>query len=151
VRLSNRYYVELVYGKLSYLYGKECAEKLCQEGPVKIVLSSTGRPRHVYVHDVLVFTLRNTDGYLLPTIEGCKYVKYYVKVREDAVPFIKQGRSVIAKTVLDVSDDARPGCEVKVLSPEGEILAVGRLLLSKDEIRTVTRGAAVKVRDHVRS
>ncbi len=152
MRLSGRYYLELIYGKLAYLYGSDVARKLLEKGSsVRVTFSTTGRPRHIYVGDKLVFTLRNSDGYLLPTLAGAEYVKYQVIVREDAVPYVRQGRSVIAKTVVSVSQDARPGYEVKVTSPEGEVLAVGRLILSLDEVRTVLRGAAVKVRDHVGS
>lgn len=152
MKLSEKYYVELIYGKLAYLYGSDVARKVLENSKeVKITFSTTGRPRHVYVNNKLLFTLRNSDGYLLPTLEGAKYIKYEVRVREDAVPYVKQGRSVIAKTVTYVTPDARPGYEVKVTSPDGEVLAVGRLLLSPEEVRNVLRGPAVKVRDHVAS
>jgi len=148
--IPDKIHRETIIGKLSYLYGREIVEKIDLED-VKYVLSSTGRVRDVYIKDRLVFTLRMSDGYLLPTIEGCKYVKNSVVVNEEAVPFIKSGRSVIAKSIVDIYGDPIPGEEVKVCSRDGQILAVGRLLLSEDEIRNAKRGIAVKVRHSSKS
>ncbi|WP_243665589.1 PUA domain-containing protein [Vulcanisaeta sp. JCM 16159] len=61
---------------------------------------------------------------------------------------MKQGRSVMARFVIDVRN-AVPGDEVAIYSEDGEFLGVGRLLLSKDEVLSVGRGVAVKLRHHV--
>ncbi len=145
--LPEEIYVETIYGKLSYLYGSDVAESVFS-GNVDYVLSSRGRVREVYIGKTLLFTLRVSDGYLLPTLEGSKHIKNVVVVNDDAVPFVKSGKSVIAKSVVYISEDVFPGEEVAVYSRSGELLAVGRLLLSPYEIRSVERGIAVKVRHH---
>ncbi len=114
---------------------------------LKVTLSSTGRVRHVYREDKLIFTLRMEDGYLLPTLKGAELLDQSVTVSKDAAPFIRKGKSVMAKSIVQVSPDILPGLEVAVRTEEGDIIAVGRLLLSADEIMTVRRGVAVKVRD----
>ncbi|WP_243679966.1 hypothetical protein [Vulcanisaeta souniana] len=44
-----------------------------------------------------------------------------------------------------------PGDEVAIYSEDGELLGVGRLMLSRDEARSVGRGGvAVKLRHHVK-
>ncbi len=147
---SMKLHIEAARGKISYIYGREVARMIFdREDEVRVALSGTGRVRQVYLGEVLLFTLRMEDGYLLPTLQGAKLIKHAVVIQDDAVPFVRRGKSVMAKSVIDVSPDALPGLEVAVRSRDGETIAVGRLLLSLDEIRSVKRGVAVKVRDSV--
>ncbi|NPA23270.1 MAG: pseudouridine synthase [Crenarchaeota archaeon] len=144
-------HIETVLGKLSYLYGESIIRYLKENlEKLSIRLTSTGRVRDIIIEDKLHFTLRMGDGYLLPTIEAAPHVSLSVTVTDDAVPFVSSGRSVIAKTVLKVEGSPYPGEEVSVKDREGNVLAVGRLLLSEEEVRSVRRGIAVKVRDHIR-
>jgi len=143
-------YLETARGKISYIYGKEAARKIFSDSSkLRVTLSGTGRVRHLYLDDELLFTLRMEDGYLLPTLRGAELISYSVVVSEDAAPFVRRGKSVMAKSVIDLSPDLIPGVEVAVKTKQGEIIAVGRLLLSPEEILSVKRGVAVKVRDAV--
>jgi len=143
-------HLETVFGKLSYLYGEDIIKYLRDKiDKMKLKFTATGRVRDVILDDKLFFTLRMSDGYLLPTIESSQHMETYVIVSDDAVPFVSSGRSVIAKSIVAVAGDPYPGEEVSVRDRSGRAIAVGRLLLSTDEIRSVKRGIAVKVRDHV--
>ncbi len=144
-------HVETVLGKLSYLYGEKVSEMLKELiDKINMRFTSTGRVRDILLDNKLYFTLRMSDGYLLPTMNSAPYIELSVTISDDAVPFVSSGRSVIAKSILDMIGDPYPGEEVAVKDREGRTIAVGRLLLSKDEVKTVSRGIAVKVRDHIR-
>ncbi len=121
---------------------------------VRIVFSKrTGRIRHVYLREKMLATLRPTDGLFSLTITGAKRImehmrtqRLWVKIQEEAEPFVVGGRSVFAKHVIDADEEIRPQEEVIVVNEKGEVLAVGRAILSGREMKTFRRGVAVRVR-----
>ncbi len=137
----------MAYGLLSYVYGPEVADRVFSSGDVKCGFSGTGALRRIYLNDKLIFTVRVHDGKPLPTIEGAQFINKIVIVRNDAKPFLKKGRNVMAKSVIDIRN-AIPGDEVVVYSEDGELLCVGRLMLSLEEAKSIGRGVAVKTRQH---
>ncbi|WP_054841874.1 pseudouridine synthase [Vulcanisaeta distributa] len=137
---------DIIRGVLSYIYGPSILKRL--NGELKIEVSRTGGLRRIYLGDELIFTIRASDGRPLPTLEGARLIDKVVIVSREAAPFVKQGRSVMARFVIDVRN-AVPGDEVAIYSEDGEFLGVGRLLLSKDEVLSVGRGVVVKLRHHV--
>jgi predicted RNA-binding protein (TIGR00451 family) len=56
------------------------------------------------------------------------------------------GRSLFAKHVLEADPEIRPQNEVIVVDEGGELVAVGRAVLSGEEMTLFKLGAAVKVR-----
>ncbi|WP_069808354.1 PUA domain-containing protein [Vulcanisaeta thermophila] len=139
---------EVVRGLVMYLYGEEVWEKM--KGDLRVEFSGrSGALRRVYLNGKLIFILRASDGYLIPTIEGARLINKRVIVRGDAAKFIREGRSVITKSVINIIN-ALPGEEVGVFSEDGELLGVGRLMLSMDEVSSLGRGVVVKMRQHVR-
>jgi predicted RNA-binding protein (TIGR00451 family) len=120
---------------------------------VEVVLSkSTGRIRHIYLNDELLATLRPTDGMFSLTIEGAKRLRradsthYWVTVTEDAARFVMSGKSVFAKHVLDADTAIKPQEEVIVLDKDGNLLAVGKAILTGKEMKLFKKGLAVRVR-----
>jgi len=77
-------------------------------------------------------------------------VKKFIIIDDDAVPFVKEGKSVFSKFVISVDDTLRPYDECIVVSEHDEFLAVGQCLLSPCEMGLFSFGQAVKIRDHVR-
>lgn len=137
---------DIIRGVLSYIYGQDILNRL--NGRLRIEVGSTGGLRRIYLNDKLIFVIRASDGYALPTMDGAPLIGKVVIVRRDAAPFVKQGRSVMAKSVIDIKN-AVPGDEIAIYSENGELLGVGRLVLSKGEAMSVNRGVAVKIRHHV--
>ena len=121
---------------------------------VKIVFSrNTGRIRYVYFEGRRLGTMRPTDGFFSLSIEGARRVvdgrqsaKCFVTVRSDVAKFIAEGGDVFAAHVVSADDEVRAKDEVIVLDEEGSVLAVGRAVLSGEEMRAFKRGVAVKVR-----
>lgn len=124
---------------------------------IKITYSKrTGRPRHFYLEGTVIATLRPTDGFLSLTLVGAKRLaealpppRFRVVVREDVVKFIAEGKDVFAKHVVNADPQLRAGEEVIVTSPDSEVIAVGKALLTGKEILRFKRGVAVKVRKGV--
>ncbi|GAB6946794.1 hypothetical protein JCM16161A_09240 [Vulcanisaeta sp. JCM 16161] len=139
---------DVVRGVISYIYGPDVLRIM--GGEFRIEVSKTGGLRRIYLGDKLIFTIRASDGRPLPTLEGARFINKVVIVSREAAPFVKQGRSVMARFIIDIRN-AVPGDEVAIYSEDGELLGVGRLLLSRDEVLSVNRGVAVKLRQHVRS
>ena len=147
------YALEKIRKIADYQFGKGVGEKLFPEN-VKIVFSKrTGRIRHVYLNDKLLATLNPITGFFTLTIEGAKKVleamqpkRLWVQVRNDAALFVEKGSDVFVKHVTDLDEEIRPGEEVIVVNSKGEVIAVGRAMLSGAEMRVFNRGIAVRVR-----
>jgi len=97
--------------------------------------------------------MRPTDGLLSLSIEGAKRIvqnapeaQCYVTVRDDVSKFIARGGDVFATHVVKADDGIRARDEVIVIAGDRRILAVGRSVLSGEEMRVFKRGVAVKVR-----
>lgn len=136
-----------------YQFGRGVGEKLFPND-VEIVYSKrTGRIRHVYLGEKMLATLRPTNGLFSLTIKGAKRmielvkpIRLWVRIQEEAVPFIKKGKSVFAKHVVDADKEIRPKEEVIVIDDKDKVLAVGRAMLTGEEMTAFKRGVAVKVR-----
>ena len=136
-----------------YQLGKNVGRNLFPEN-VKIVRSKrTGRIRYVYLDGIRLATLRPTDGLFSLSIAGAKRIvenvdsaKCLVTVQDDVSKFIAEGGDVFAKHVAKADSDIRPKDEVIVVSEGGGVLAVGRAVLSGDEMEAFRSGVAVKVR-----
>ncbi len=121
---------------------------------VEVVLSKrTRRIRYVYLSGKRLATMRPTDGFFSLSIAGAKRIvrsmrsaKCFVTVNNDVSRFIAEGGDVFAAHVVRADDEIRSKQEVIVLDENGEVLAVGRSVLSGEEMKAFKRGVAVKVR-----
>jgi predicted RNA-binding protein (TIGR00451 family) len=142
-----------IRGVADYQFGKSVGTKLFPEN-VEIVRSKrTGRIRYVYLSGKRLATLRPTDGLFSLSIAGAKRIvenpvslSCLVTVQDDVSSFIAEGGDVFAKHVVKANSDIRPKDEVIVVDQNGKVLAVGRAVLSGEEMEVFARGAAVKVR-----
>ena len=79
-------------------------------------------------------------------MEIVKPQRLWVRIQEEAVPFVLKGRSVFAKHVIDTDEDIRPPEEVIVVYGTNDVIAVGRAILSGSEMKAFEKGVAVRVR-----
>lgn len=145
--------LEKIRSIADYQFGKGVGKLLFPEGVEIVYSKATGRIRHVYFNGELLATLRPMDGLFSLTFAGAKRIaesmkplKNWVKVQKDVKSFVSEGKSVFAKHVEDADSDIRPFQEVIVLDDLGEVLGVGRALLSGEEMKAFKRGVAVKIR-----
>jgi len=136
-----------------YQFGKGIGAELFPENVEIIRSKRTGRIRYVYFDGKRLATLRPTDGLFSLSILGAKRIvenansaKCLVIVMDDVSKFIAEGGDVFAKHVVKADCDIRPKDEVIILDEGVEVLAVGRAVLSGEEMIAFTRGVAVKVR-----
>ena len=136
-----------------YQFGRSVGKKLFPNN-VEIVYSKrTGRIRHIYLGKKMLATLRPTNGLFALTITGAKRMiehvkpkRLWVRIQEEAIPFVAKGKSVFAKHVVDADKEIRPQEEVIVIDDKDEVLAVGRAILTGEEMTAFKRGVAVRVR-----
>lgn len=121
---------------------------------IEIQLSPrTGRIRYINRNGERLATLRPTDGLLSLSIKAAQTIteqipqaKCFVTVKNDVAPYIARGGDVFAVHVVAVDDEIRAKDEVIAVDEDRHVLAVGRTVLSADEIRAFKTGIAVKTR-----
>jgi uncharacterized protein with predicted RNA binding PUA domain len=136
-----------------YQFGKGVGEKLFPEN-IEIQFSPrTGRIRFINLNGERLATLRPTDSLFSLSIKAAKFTaenlpfaKCFVTVQNDVSKFIADGGDVFAVHVVKVDDEIRAKDEVIVKDEAGNVLAVGRALLSSVEMTAFKTGVAVKVR-----
>ena len=149
--------VECELGKVrtiaDYQFGKSIGAKLFPDN-IEIQLSPrTGRIRFINIDGERLVTLRPTDSLFSLSIKAAKFIaenlpfaKCFVIVKNDVSKFIAAGGDVFAVHVVKVDDEIRAKDEVIVKDEVGNVLAVGRALLSSVEMAAFKTGVAVKVR-----
>jgi len=113
---------------------------------------NTNRPRHIYIDDTMVANFRPTDALLTLTIAGAERLNKlpgftgYVVVIDDVLEFIEQGKNLFARHVVEAGPGIRPDDEVIVRNTKGDVVAVGRAVLTSDEMLRFKTGLAVNTR-----
>ncbi len=155
-KMSNTDALQKIRSIADYQFGKGVGSNFFSD-EVRIFYSrNTGKIRHIHLRDELLATLQPTTGLFILTVAGAKRMMHevdpprlWVKVEDDAESFVSRGRSVFAKHVIDVDTEIRPNEEVIVVNRKNEVLAIGRALLSGMEMKSFSRGVAVRVRHGV--
>lgn len=117
----------------------------------------TGRLRAM-VRDGQPEFVVGTDGVPRPTFRGATRLharlapgRERVVVHEDAVPFVREGRSLFSTFVVQADPALVPGASALLVDENDSFLSVGRLLLAPNEMARLSRGVAVRVTAHARS
>jgi len=134
------------------------ASKVLLNGEITIIKSKrTRKIRNVICDGAHVISMRANDGLFTLKVDGgrrlhkgLKYPLLRVVVTDDAVPFIKEGKSVFGKFVKDCDPDLRPFDECLIVDKNDTLLAVGRTLLNRDEMLMFRHGMAVKTRESIK-
>ena len=136
-----------------YQFGKGIGAKLFPDDVEILFSKRTGRIRYVYLKSKRLATLRPTDGLFSLSVTGAKRIaenavsaKYFVTVQNDVSEFIADGGDVFAVHVVKTDQEIRAKDEVIVVDEGGKVLAVGRAVLSGEEMKVFKIGVAVKVR-----
>ncbi|MEM4160675.1 MAG: tRNA guanosine(15) transglycosylase TgtA [Thermoplasmata archaeon] len=147
--------LRIVRSVCDFQFGVGAGEILCS-GKVEIVRSkNTGRIRNILCNGKHILSMRN-DGFLNLKLEGARILlqhfpepKLRCVVTRDSFEFNAKGKNVFAKFVVTMDAELVPGDEVIVVNEADELAAVGRALLTADEVRRFRQGIAVKVRESV--
>ncbi len=135
-----------------YQFGRGAGTALFPDDTHVEYSKNTGKPRHLYAGGELVANYRPNDALYTVTIAGAGRLaalegfRYTVRVRDDVVEYVEQGRNVFAKHVVDAGESIRPGDEVVVVDGGGEVVAVGKSKMNRGDMLSFKTGAAVRVR-----
>jgi len=138
-------------------FGKSASNKLLR-GDIKIVKSKkTQKIRNIYCNGKHILSMRAHDGMFTLKIGGAKILHEEFKspllrvvITKDAVPFVKNGKSVFTKFVKDCDSNLRPYDECLVVDEQDNLLAIGRCILNKLEMLSFEYGMAVKIREYIK-
>jgi predicted RNA-binding protein (TIGR00451 family) len=140
-----------------YQFGKGLGAKLFPENVEVEYSPRTGRIRFINIDGERLATLRPTDGLLSLSVKAAKFVAEnaafahcFVTVKNDVSEYIAAGGDVFAVHVVKVDVEIRASDEVIVLDEAGNVLAVGKAMLSSVEMTAFKSGVAVKVRHGVK-
>ncbi len=136
-----------------YQFGKGVGAHLFPDN-IEIQYSPrTGRIRFINLNRERLATLRPTDGVLSLSLVAAQtmalktpFAKCFVSVKNEVSKFIAAGGDVFAVHIVKVDTDVGAKDEVIVLDEEGQVLAVGRTILSSEEMKAFKTGVAIKVR-----
>jgi len=136
-----------------YQFGNGVGIKLFPDNVQILFSKATGRIRYINLDGIRLATLRPTDGLLSISIAAAKFMmemkelpRCIVTVLTEVSKFIADGGDAFAVHVVGCDPEIRSRDEVIVINRKGEVLAVGRALLSCDEMLAFKTGVAVKVR-----
>jgi predicted RNA-binding protein (TIGR00451 family) len=113
---------------------------------------NTSKPRHIFIDDILLASYRPNDALFTITIAGAGRLNQlpgfisYVVVKDDVLEFIEEGKNLFAKHVQEAGTGIRPGDEVIVRDSSGGVAAVGKTILTANEMARFKTGVAVKIR-----
>ena len=146
--------------KISYhidaLFGKGVSNAL----PRQLTFSysrKTGRIKSFGINDRLMGTLRS-DGGIALTIFGASillnessFKQNCIIPKEEALPFVSEGRSLFCKHVEWFGSNINIGSEVVVIDKSEVVHAVGKSVVSQSQLLGRIGDVAVRVREGIKS
>lgn len=146
--------LQRVRAVLDMQFGRGAADILDGRRVEFVKSRNTGKIRNVIIDGVHAFSVRAHDGRLTPKMEGARMLMAVlppkamrVTVEDEPAQFAAKGNNVFAKFVVDCDPDIRPGDSVMVVDTKGELAAVGRSLMAREEMLAFKRGIAVRVKE----
>lgn len=122
---------------------------------IRVVRSKqTGRIKQLLLEGKTLFSLRATDGFIVPSLEGWKFLVSRAKtenllcvvVPQDIASFVAEGRTLFSKHVIKANENIAPGDEVCIMTETGDVVAQGKAMLPGREMGLIKIGKAVKTR-----
>ncbi|MCL2296267.1 MAG: tRNA guanosine(15) transglycosylase TgtA [Methanomassiliicoccaceae archaeon] len=136
-----------------YQFGIDATDALFR-GKIELVISkNTGKIRNVISDGEHILSMRAGDGLYTLRKEGADRIVsavpapfMRVRVSDDAVPFVSEGKNVFCQFVTECDKELRPMEEAIVTDGNDKVIATGRMILVAEEISSFKKGVAVKVR-----
>lgn len=136
-----------------YQFGRGAGRALFPDEISVVRSRKTGKIKGIFLNHEHLATLKPSDGYLALSVPGGNRLlrafqppRHRVVIMDEVAEFIKSGRNLFAKHVVEVDSSIRPGEEVIITDTKGNLLAVGKAVLSGKEMKQFKKGLAVNVR-----
>ena len=147
--LDSRRQFELI---LDYEFGRGVHRALPRTNLKFIFSRKSGRMKQVF-HCERLFATIKPNGAVAPSLYGAsilarskRYLENSVVAKDEAVSFVKSGRSLFCKFVDSAGKHVLPGGEVLILDRRGRAIAVGRARVMGKFMLDFNSGVAVKIR-----
>ncbi len=138
-----------------YQFGQAITDILFEdESEIHFIFSrNTGKIKHIYHENNLLLNLRPTNGFFTLSLFSAERIinntpspKHRAVVMSEISEFIRKGRNVFCKHIVDIDIALRPNDEVIVVDQSNDLLAIGRLVIPVPYVRSFQTGIALKVR-----
>ncbi len=134
-----------------FQFGKGAGEALFSEETMVERSKGTKRIRYIYRNKERICSFRVRDGFLIPSILGGEILHknnfgFTVIVNEDADPFVRDGKTVFSKHIVDLDEGISAKDEVIVTNQKGEFLGIGTAKISGKLMKEMKSGVAVAIR-----
>ena len=137
---------------MDYQFGIGAGELISEKAVIK-KSKATRRIRGIYEGKELIAAVRASDHFIIPHEKLAEklhakfpYPKLRIKIDDEAVEFVKDGKSVFAKFVKDIDMNLRAGDEALVVDKDDKLLRTATLMMSPKEALDFDRGVAATVR-----
>ncbi len=141
-----------------YQFGIDITNVLFDEES-KITLErskNTEKIRYIYYDHNLLLTLKPTNGLFTISLYAAKKIiekmltpRLRAVVINDISEFIKEGRNVFCKHIVNIDESLRPMDEIIVVNQNDELLAIGRVNIPVEYVKTFKKGVAINTRKGV--
>jgi len=148
--------VDRVQTILDYQFG-EGIGKILTSGKTELVVSrKTKRLRNLLLNGEHVASLSHRRGMFILQKKGAELIhksskspKFRVIVDAETAEFNRKGKSVFCKFIEDIDSKLRCMDECIVITPDDELIAFGKLIVSPKELRLGQQGMAVRIRSGI--
>ncbi|TFG07391.1 MAG: pseudouridine synthase [Promethearchaeota archaeon] len=113
----------------------------------------TSKIRYVFWREQLYLTLRPNNGFFTLSLHSAEKILQHVPspklraiVPSEISEFIKKGRNVFCKHIIDIDESLRPLDEVIVVDEDDNLLAIGRVKIPVPYIKTFKSGVGINIR-----
>jgi predicted RNA-binding protein (TIGR00451 family) len=137
---------------VDYLFGRGTSRALPKAGFRLYYSRKSGRVKLIQLNGEIFATVK-PNGSMALSLRGARvlsrspaFKENFVQVSDDAIPFVKGGKSVFCKFVTRSGRNVRPKGEVAVVDRRGRVLGVGMAVLAGAVTAQFKHGVAVKVR-----
>jgi 7-cyano-7-deazaguanine tRNA-ribosyltransferase len=134
-----------------FQFGKGAGEILFF-GDIEVERSrGTNRIRFIYKDKKRICSFRVRDGFLVPSLIGGEMLLknefgLKVVVNEDSEPFVRDGKTVFAKHVLDANPEIAIKDEVIIVNQNDDFLGIGTARITGNMMKEMNKGVAVSTR-----
>ncbi len=148
-RRPNPEELDLIVSLLAFQFSWRVADAFYALRDSVTITVARGRIRYVYINGKHALTLRPTTGlFTISKVMGRVIVRAEPSPRFRVI--VRGDRdirgSVLARDLVEMDDNIRPGDEVVVVTPGDEVLATGRARVSAGLARSLEYGEVVRVR-----
>ncbi|MCK4895534.1 MAG: pseudouridine synthase [Candidatus Heimdallarchaeota archaeon] len=145
------YDIKQLRGIADFQFGRGSGDVLFPEDIMIERSRGTKRIKIVYLNGDRLCSFRVRDGFLVLSISGGEKLHnsklgLRVKIIEDVEPFIRKGKSVFAKHVLEADEKISSKEEVLIVNHQDEFIGIGTAKMPGNLMLQMNSGVAVDTR-----